>query len=124
LFHNPDYGSVVLVIISFSLVNLIVYGLLVGGRWRQIAVGVFAMMALGEVHHVVKTALHASYFPGAVTSIPFVLFGALLFRSLIFEFRAMSISRNTSSERAATQERALLAPDITDNKSLPLLAGG
>jgi hypothetical protein len=124
LFYNPDYGSVVLVILSFSLVNLIVYGLLVGGKWRQLALGVFALVALGEVHHVVKTALHGSYFPGAVTSIPFVLFGALLFRSLIFEFQAMSISRNTSSERVSTQERALLAPNIPDNKSLPLLAGG
>jgi hypothetical protein len=124
LFHNPDYASVVLVIIFFSIVNLIVYGLLVGGQWRQIALGFFAMVGLGEVHHVVKTVLHASYFPGAVTSIPFVLFGALLLRSLVFEFRTTSRSRAARSETTATQERASRAPTTSNNKSLPLLAGG
>lgn len=116
LFRNPDYASVVLVIFSFTIVNLIVYGLLVGGRWRRIALGVFAMVGLGEVHHVVKTVLHGSYFPGAVTSIPFVIFGALLFRSLISEFRIGRETRSTEvparlgshDKRAACVYRGLL----------------
>jgi uncharacterized protein with HXXEE motif len=124
LFRNPDYASVVLVIVSFSMVNLIVYGLLVGGQWRQFALGVFAMVGLGEVHHVVKTILHRSYFPGAVTSIPFVLFGALLLQSLVTEFRAMSGTALLRNDRAATQEKAPPTPTVHENKSLPLLSGG
>ena len=124
LFRNPDYASVVLVIISFSIVNLIVYGLLVGGRWSQIALAVFAMVGLGEVHHVVKTVLHGSYFPGAGTSVPFVVFGALLFRSLISEFRAMSGSASPRNDWTATQDKASPTPALHENKSLPLLAGG
>jgi len=124
LFRNPDYASVVLVTISFIIVNLIVYGLLVGGRWSQIALAVFAIVGLGEVHHVVKTILHGSYFPGAVTSVPFVVFGALLFRSLVSEFRATSGSAPPGNDRTATQEKASPTPALHENKSLPLLAGG
>ena len=86
-FTNTDVGTVLLVMISFSLVNLIVYALLVGGRSRLIALGVFAAVALGEVHHIVKTIVHATYFPGAVTAVPFFLFGVLLLRAIIREWR-------------------------------------
>jgi len=86
-FRNADYATVVLVTVMFSFVNLIVYALLMGGKWRLIAIGFFAMVALGEVHHIVKTILHLSYFPGTVTAIPFVGFGLLLLRALIREFR-------------------------------------
>lgn len=37
LFNNPDYGTVLLITFSFSLINLIVYGLLKGGRSRLAA---------------------------------------------------------------------------------------
>ena len=124
LFRNPDYASVVLVIISFSIVNLIVYGLLTGGRWRRIALRVFAMVGLGEVHHVVKTILHGAYFPGAVTSIPFVIFGALLFRSLVSEFRITSGSASPGNDATATHEKASPTPTLHEHKSPLRLAGG
>lgn len=37
LFSNPDYGAVLLITFSFSLINLIVYDLLKGGRSRLAA---------------------------------------------------------------------------------------
>jgi hypothetical protein len=88
LFRDPDYGTVVLVTIGFTLVNLIVYGLLAGGRLRLLAVGFFALVAIGEIHHIVKTVVNFAYFPGAVTAIPFFLFGLLLLRAVIREWRA------------------------------------
>jgi hypothetical protein len=90
LFRDPDYGTVVLVIVGFTLVNLIVYGLLAGGRLRLSAVGFFALLAIGEIHHIVKTVVNAAYFPGAITALPFFIFGALLLRAVIREWRATS----------------------------------
>jgi hypothetical protein len=88
LFRDPDYGTVVLVTIGFTLVNLIVYGLLAGGRLRLLAVGFFALVAIGEIHHIAKTVVNFAYFPGAVTAIPFFLFGLLLLRAVVREWRA------------------------------------
>jgi Protein of unknown function with HXXEE motif len=96
-FSNTDVATVVLVMIMFSLMNLIVYALLMGGRPRLIAVGLFAAVAAGEVHHIIKTIVHAAYFPGAVTAIPFFVFGVLLLRAIIREWRAMSAGRTLSA---------------------------
>jgi hypothetical protein len=92
-FNNTDYATVILVTTMFSLVNLIVYALLIGGRWRLIAIGFFALVALGEIHHIVKSVMHASYFPGTVTAIPFVAFGVLLLRALVREFQSEADER-------------------------------
>src|SRR5262249_15878503 len=86
-FSNADDVTVLLVMIPFTLVNVIVYALLVRGRARLIALGLFAMVALGELHHIVKSVVHAAYFPGAVTAIPFFIFGVLLLRAIIREWR-------------------------------------
>jgi hypothetical protein len=90
-FTSADVGTVLLVMITFSLVNLIVYALLLGGRSRLIALGLFAAVALGEVHHILKTIVHATYFPGAVTAIPFFIFGVLLMRAIIREWGATTL---------------------------------
>ena len=71
-----------------------------------------------------KTVLHASYFPGAVRSVPFVVFGVLFLRSLVSEFRTTSSSRLTSNNRTATQGRSLPTSASQENQSLPLLVGG
>ena len=97
LFRDPDYGTVVLTMIIFSLVNVIVYAMLMGGRARLIALALFAMVGLGEVHHIAKTIVHLAYFPGTVTSIPFVLFGALLFRALVREWGAITPARKLAA---------------------------
>ena len=86
-FRDPDCGTVVLVGITVTLVLLMVYGLLVGGRWPLIVAGFFGVVGVGEVHHLVKTLLHLSYFPGTVTAIPFMAIGVLLLRAVVHEFR-------------------------------------
>lgn len=50
----------------------------------------FALVAVGEMHHLIKTIVHASYDIGTATAIPFVMFGMLLSRELVREFRKTS----------------------------------
>jgi hypothetical protein len=85
LFANRDAAIVVLVFAVVILVQLFVWGLLVGGRLRLLAPGFFAVAALGESHHVLKTVFRADYFPGAVTAIACVVVGALLLRAVVRE---------------------------------------
>lgn len=96
-FTNADVATVVLVMIMFSLMNLIVYGLLLGGKPRLVALGLFAAVAVGEVHHIIKTIVHLQYFPGAVTAVPFFLFGLLLSRAIFREWRALSTGRTLAA---------------------------
>jgi hypothetical protein len=44
---------------------------------RLAAMGFFALVAVGEMHHLIKTIVHASCDIGMATSIPFVIFGLL-----------------------------------------------
>jgi hypothetical protein len=89
-FGNPEVGTVLLVTLAFTFMNVVVYGLLKGGRAALLALGAFALVAVGEVHHLVKTIAHLQYFPGAVTAPFFALFGWLLLRALIAEYRRPS----------------------------------
>jgi hypothetical protein len=102
LFNNPNYGTVLLVMFGFSLFNLIVYGLLKGGRWALASMSVFALVAVGEMYHIIKSIVHASYDIGTATAIPFVIFGALLSRELMREFRKTSapvVRRRTNKHK-------------------------
>jgi len=86
-FRDPDYGTVVLATIGGTLILLLAYGLLLGGRWRLLAVGFFGVLAVTEMHHIVKTLIHGAYWPGTATAIPFVAVGVLLLRGVVREFR-------------------------------------
>ena len=88
LFRDRDSGIVVLVFAVVLLVQLFVYGFLVGGRWRLLGPGFFAVAALGESHHFIKTIVRLQYFPGTVTAIAYVAVGALLLRAVVREFRS------------------------------------
>jgi len=86
-FHDPDYGTVALVGIIVLLVVLMIYAVLIGGRWRLLVFGVFGLVGVGESHHIIKTIAHMHYISGAVTAIPFVAVGLLLLRAVIREWR-------------------------------------
>lgn len=87
LFSNPDYGTVVLVMIFVTIFLSLMYMMEVGGRGRVVAVSFLAAICLIEAHHIVKTILHASYFPGFVTAFPFVAIGVMMLRALKNERR-------------------------------------
>ena len=91
LFENRDAGIVVLVFAVVLLVQMFVYTQLVGGRWRLLAPTFFAVAALGESHHIIKTVVRLDYFPGAVTAIAYVAVGVLLLRAILREFRSSPV---------------------------------
>ena len=86
-FQNPDYATVTLVGIITLLVVLMIYAVLIGGRWRLLVFGFFGLVGVGESHHIIKTITHMQYFPGAVSAVPFVAVGILLLRAVIREWR-------------------------------------
>src|SRR5262245_58673598 len=56
LFANPDTATVLLATIGIGLVSLLVFAVLAGGRARFVALVLFNMVALTEIHHVVESA--------------------------------------------------------------------
>lgn len=87
LFPDRDAGIVVLVFIVVMLVQFFVWAALGTGRLRLIGPIFFAISAIGESHHVIKTIVRLEYFPGAVTAIPFVIVGVFLLRAVVREWR-------------------------------------
>jgi hypothetical protein len=91
-FRNPDQGTAALVGIVFTVVLLMLYGMLLGRGWRLAVMGFFGVVGVGELHHILKTVLHGAYFPGTVTAIPFIAVGALLLRAIARESRSPTVS--------------------------------
>ena len=85
LFDDPNYATVLLVAIVGTIVLLLAYGLLLGGRRQLLAVGFFGLVAVGEVHHLVSSLVNLAYSPGTLTAIPFVLVGIVLLREVVRE---------------------------------------
>ena len=101
LFANRDSGIVVLVFAVVLLVQLFVYASLIGGRWQLLGPGFFAVAAIGESHHIIKTIWRFDYFPGAVTAVAYVTVGFLLLRAVLRELR-----RDPGDTRLPSAERA------------------
>jgi hypothetical protein len=91
-FGNADHGTVVLVGIVATLVMLMTYGVLIEGRARLAVIAFFGVVGVGELYHILRTALHAAYFPGTVTAIPLIAIGVLLLRSVARESRSPTVS--------------------------------
>jgi hypothetical protein len=93
-FQNADVGTVVLVILTVTMVQLLVYGGVAGGRARLLAAGFFGVMGAAEAHHILHTVLRGSYFPGLVTSFPFTGIGIMLLIAVVREWRETSRGSN------------------------------
>ncbi|HTS35910.1 MAG TPA: amidohydrolase family protein [Candidatus Solibacter sp.] len=87
-FRQPDYGTVLLVALFGSLMFGLTYGILAGGLLKEISLSVWALIAIGEVHHIIESLSALRYTPGAATAIPYVTFGVLLMASIVREHRA------------------------------------
>ncbi len=81
-FDDPDYGIVVLVTIAGTMFLLLAYCLLLGGRARQLAIGLFGVFAVTESHHFFTAFARGGYTPGLITAIPFVVIGVLMLREI------------------------------------------
>lgn len=78
VFPDPDTATVVLVFGVVMAVLFFCYGFMTGGVPRLIAASFFGLEFMFEGHHIVKTIVRGTYFPGAVTAIAFVVLGALV----------------------------------------------
>ena len=87
-FASKDIATVVLVTIGGGLVFLAIYGILRGGRARLTSLEALGLLSVSEIHHWVETVQARAYTPGLVTSVPFAVFGLLLMRSALQEYRA------------------------------------
>src|SRR5262245_32175003 len=87
VFPDPDTATVVLVFGVVMAVLFFCYGFITGGVPRLIAASFFGLEFMVEGHHVVKTIVRGTYFPGAVSAIAFVALGALVLASAWREFR-------------------------------------
>ena len=105
-FGNADYATVTLVTVSFTVVNLIALGMIVGGRWRFASIGFFALLGVGEIHHVLRVAASGTYNPGVVTSVLFFLFGVLLSRALVSEYRRTYAPASAAHFRSSVELKA------------------
>lgn len=80
LFENHDVGTVTMVIIIVTFVQLLLLGALAGGRSRLSVAAFFGVMGVLESHHVIQTIAGAQYFPGLVTAFGYVWIGAMILR--------------------------------------------
>jgi hypothetical protein len=87
-FHSADRAIVLLVTIGVGLIYLAMFGMLNGGRGRLAALEILGFFSAVEVHHVVESALVRGYTPGLATSIRYSIFGVLLMRAAIQEYRS------------------------------------
>ena len=87
-FSNKDIATVALVTILVGLIYFAIFCILNGGRTQFIALVALNMTALGEVHHLIETALTHRYTPGTVTAIPYIWAGVRFLRALVKERRA------------------------------------
>ena len=86
-FRQPDYGTVLLVALFGSLMFGLTYGILAGGLLKEISLSVWALFAIGEVHHIIESLSALRYTPGVATAIPYVTFGVLLKVAIFREHR-------------------------------------
>jgi len=86
-FHQPDYGTVLLVTIIGTLFISLTYGILRGGTPREISLAVWALIAISEVHHLIESLIALRYTPGTVTALLSFIFGILLMRAVMQERR-------------------------------------
>ncbi|HTT24326.1 MAG TPA: amidohydrolase family protein [Candidatus Sulfotelmatobacter sp.] len=115
-FQQPDYGTVVLVAVVGTLLLGLTYGILAGGLLKEISLSIWALLAVGEVHHIVETIAAGRYTPGTATAIPYVTFGILLRFSIVREHRqrgqATSSARRLQQIVAASVVALLGAPSF------------
>lgn len=87
-FPDPDIGTWWLVVISATVVQLLMYGLLAGGRWRLAAAGFLGVFAISELHHIIRSMAAGGYNPGVVTCFAFIAIGWMLLKCVRSEWGA------------------------------------
>jgi hypothetical protein len=92
-----DHATVILIVFGLTTVLLLVYAQLLGGTAQLIVIGLFGLVGVSEVHHILETLVRGRYDPGAVTSELYIWVGALLLTSVWREYRRRFRSRTESA---------------------------
>jgi hypothetical protein len=75
---QADFASVLLITIVGAILSFIFYALAAGGTLRTVALAVFALLGIGEIHHVVEALTKTAYDPGVITSVAYCWSGCSL----------------------------------------------
>ena len=103
-FRQPDYGTVVLMILASSMLFSLIFAAMAGGVGRVIAGGFVGVLAISEVHHLVETFHARHYTPGTVTAVPYIAAGLFLFRAVRRERAAGEGIASASSPNLSLKE--------------------
>jgi len=82
-----DHASVLLITIIWTMVSLLFYGLILGGRPQLAILGGLGAFGVTELHHVVEAIANRSYDPGLITCVPYAIVGALLVAAVSKEWK-------------------------------------
>jgi len=93
---DADRATVLLITIAGAILTAALYAFLVGGKPRLVALGLFGIFGVSEVHHVVESIVRMEYDPGLITSIAYCWFGALLAVAAWNELRRLQASPGTT----------------------------
>jgi Protein of unknown function with HXXEE motif len=77
-----DSATVILITIVFTLVSVVIYAAMVGGRARLAVAGLFGFLGVMEVHHVFGSIAKAGYDPGVVTCVAYFAVGCPMVREV------------------------------------------
>ena len=83
-----DSASVILVTIVFTLISVVIYAAMLGGRARLAVGGVFGFLGVTEVHHLFESISQTAYDPGVVTSLVYFAVGCLMVTEVWREWRS------------------------------------
>ena len=83
-----DSASVILITIVFTIISLVIYAAMLGGRARLTVAGVFGILGVSEIHHLFEAIAEAAYDPGVLTSLAYFAVGCLMVREVWRELRS------------------------------------
>ena len=83
-----DHGTVILIVVVWTLVSLLLFSLLLEGRSRLIVPALFGVFGVSELHHVFESVAKGGYDAGVITSVPYAFVGALLVAAVWRELRS------------------------------------
>jgi len=92
VFGDADYATVALLIAASGLGLLLFLATLAGGRSRMRAAGLFGVVAVADIHHVVETVARRAYSPGTASAIMLVGAGVFLLHAVVRGLQASAPS--------------------------------
>ena len=87
---DTDWATVLLITIVWTLVSVLIYGVLRGGKALLAVMGLFGAFGASEVHHVFEQLAKPTFEPGVLTSVPYCAVGVLMLIAVWREFRRTS----------------------------------